>query len=85
MEIPSGYHPTGGWNKAFKLRKALYRLKQSPRAWFGRFTNATVSLEYRQSQGGHTLFIQDFQESKLILLQVYVDDMIVTCDDEVEK
>ncbi|XP_020219625.1 uncharacterized protein LOC109802619 [Cajanus cajan] len=30
-----------------------------PRAWFGRFTKAMVSLGYRQSQGDHTLFIKN--------------------------
>jgi len=43
-----------------------------------------VSLGYKQSQGDHTLFIKDFVSSKLTLLLVYVDDMIIE-DDEKEK
>ena len=39
-----------------KLKKALYRLKQSPRAWFGRFTQATKVLRYEQCNGDYTLF-----------------------------
>ena len=46
MEIPPGY---GIVNEGNKAKKALYGLKQSPRAWFGRFTQAMVSLGYRQS------------------------------------
>ena len=78
MEIPLGY-------KVCRLKKALYGLKQSPRAWFGRFTQAMVSLGYKQSQGDHTLFIKHSQDGKLTLLLVYVDDIIITGDHELEK
>ena len=58
MEIPPGYGASNGGNKVCRLKKALYGLKQSPRAWFGRFTQAMLSLGYKQSQGDHTLFIK---------------------------
>ncbi|RDX71963.1 hypothetical protein CR513_48619, partial [Mucuna pruriens] len=58
---------------------------KSPQAWFGRFTQVMISLAYRQSQGDHTLFIKHSPNGKLTLLLVYVDDMIVTDDDEIEK
>ncbi|KAL6331885.1 hypothetical protein AAG906_020233 [Vitis piasezkii] len=32
-----------------KLKKSLYGLKQSPRAWFGRFTKSMRAFGYRQS------------------------------------
>ncbi|RDX68257.1 Copia protein, partial [Mucuna pruriens] len=35
--------------------------------------------------GDHTLFIKHSPDGKLILLLVYIDDMIITCDDEIEK
>ncbi|RDX94047.1 Copia protein, partial [Mucuna pruriens] len=44
-----------------------------------------ISLGYSQSQGDHTLFIKHSPDGKLTLLPVYVDDMIVTGDDEIEK
>ena len=40
MDIPLGYSITLGTNEACKLQRALYGLKQSPRAWFGRFSMA---------------------------------------------
>jgi len=85
MEIPPGYGSINEGNKVCKLKKAVYGLKQSPRAWFGRFTQAMVSLGYRQSQGDHALFIKHSQNGKLTLLLVYVDDMIITGDDEIEN
>jgi len=83
MEIPLGYGATNGGNKVCRLKKALYGLKQSPRAWFGRFTQAMVSLGYKQSH--HTLFIKHSQDGKLTLLLVYVDDIIIVGYDELEK
>ena len=85
MEIPPGYGNVNEENKVCRLKKALYGLKQSPRAWFGRFTQAMVSLGYRQSQGDNTLFIKHSQNGKLALLLVYVDYMIIIGDYEIEK
>ena len=70
MEIPPGYGATNEGNKVCRLKKALYGLKQSPRTRFGNFTQAMVSLGYRQSQGEHTLFIKQSQDGKLTLLLV---------------
>ena len=71
-------------NKVCKLKKSLYRLKQSPRAWFGRFTKSMIRMNYHQSQGDHTLFIKHNSSGKLTALIVYVDDIIVTGNDEWE-
>ncbi|RDX79462.1 hypothetical protein CR513_40107, partial [Mucuna pruriens] len=85
MEIPPGFYSHNEKNKVCKLKNALYKLKQSPRAWLGRFAQVMISLGYRHSQGDHTLFIKHSLDGKLTLLLVCVDDMIVTNDDEIEK
>ena len=40
-----------------KLKKSLYGLKQSPRAWFGRFTSVMKATRFQQSNANHTLFV----------------------------
>ena len=40
MDIPPGYMTSSNTEVVCKLQKALYELKQSPRAWFGRFSLA---------------------------------------------
>ncbi|RDY07705.1 hypothetical protein CR513_08152, partial [Mucuna pruriens] len=50
MEIPPGFYSHNEKNKVCRLKKALYGFKQSPQAWFGRFTQVTISIGYRQSQ-----------------------------------
>lgn len=42
-------------NTICKLKKALYKLKRSLRAWFGRFTKVMMSLKYRVK--GTTLYL----------------------------
>ncbi|RVX20811.1 Retrovirus-related Pol polyprotein from transposon RE1 [Vitis vinifera] len=70
--------------KVCKLKKSLYGLKQSPRAWFGRFTKSMRAFGYRQSNSNHTLFLKK-QHGKITTLIVYVDDMVVTGNDPKER
>ena len=85
MEIPPGFGAKIRGNKVCKLKKALYGLKQSPRTWFGRFTKVILNIEYKQSQGDHTLFIKHTTSRGVAALLVCVDDIIVTGNDEKEK
>ncbi|RDX63026.1 hypothetical protein CR513_58590, partial [Mucuna pruriens] len=72
MEILLGFYSHNEKNKVCRLKKAL-------------FAQVMISLGYRKSQDDHTLFIKHSLDDKLTLLLVYVNDMIVTCDDEIEK
>ena len=78
MKAPLGFESKEGM--VCKLKKALYGLKQSPRAWFGRLTKVKIALGYKQSQGDHSLFVRHSNSGGVTTLLVYVDDMIVTCN-----
>jgi hypothetical protein len=84
MDFPLGFSTSSENRKVCRLRKSLYRLKQSPRAWFGRFTHSMRKYGYHQSQSNHTLFLKHSNEGKIIALIVYVDDIVVTGNDTVE-
>ena len=84
MNIPLGFKRNTG-NKVCKLKKALYGLKQSPRVWFGRFAKVMKEFGYKQSQGDHTFFIKQSVAGRVTVVLVYVDDIIVTGNDEREK
>ncbi|KAB2628709.1 hypothetical protein D8674_033504 [Pyrus ussuriensis x Pyrus communis] len=79
MDFPPGYS-AGRSTGVCRLRKSLYGLKQSPRAWFDRFTQVMKNIGYYQSHSDHTLFVKRRQE-KVTALIIYVDDMIITGDD----
>ena len=80
MDLPPGYGTSTKVKVVCRLRKSLYGLKQSPRAWFGRFTTFMRRIGYRQSNSDHTLFLKH-QKGKVTALIIYVDDMVVTGND----
>lgn len=82
MELPPGFDKEGR-GLVCKLKKSLYGLKQSPRAWFDRFSRAIRQQEYKQAQTDHTLFYRH-KDGKITVLIVYVDDIILTGNDIVE-
>jgi hypothetical protein len=69
--------------KVSKLKKALYGLKQSPGAWFGRFAKSMKTFGYKAINSYHTLFLKK-GEGKITALIIYVDDIIVTGNDQDE-
>ncbi|RVW25573.1 Retrovirus-related Pol polyprotein from transposon RE1 [Vitis vinifera] len=82
--LPGCMVPEKQCQKVCKLKKSLYGLKQSLRAWFGRFTKSMRAFGYRQSNSDHTLFLKK-QHGKITTLIVYVDDMVVTGNDPEER
>uniref|UniRef100_A0A8R7UCU5 Reverse transcriptase Ty1/copia-type domain-containing protein n=1 Tax=Triticum urartu TaxID=4572 RepID=A0A8R7UCU5_TRIUA len=83
MEIPPGFSTPRTAGKVCRLRKSLYGLKQSPRAWFDRFRHAVCHMGYKQCNGDHTVFYRH-AERRITILAVYVDDIIITGDDDIE-
>jgi len=43
-DLPPEYGGKTIFNAVYKLKRALYGLKQSPLAWFGRFSKVEVSV-----------------------------------------
>ena len=87
MSPPPGFEESFGVGKVCKLKKSLYGLKQSPRAWFEHFDKVIKHYGYTQSQADHTMFYKHSNECKVAILIVYVDDIVLTGDDcnELEK
>ena len=83
MDCPPGFEKKFG-SQVCKLKKSLYGLKQSPRAWFEKFTQSVKKQEYTQGQADHTLFTKSGQNEMITVLIVYVDDIILTGNDEIE-
>ena len=84
MNLPPGFEEKLGSNKVCKLKKSLYGLKQSPRAWFERFGKAVKNCGYCHSQANHTMFYKHSKDGKIAILIVYVDDIVLTGSDKEE-
>ena len=62
------------------LRKSLYGLKQSPCAWFDKFSQTIETFGMQKSKFDHSVFYKN-SSFGIILLVVYVDDIIITGSD----
>ena len=72
------------WGETFglvcHLRKSLYGLKQSPQAWFDRFSTVVQQFGMIQSEANHSVFYHHTPQGYIYLI-VYVDDIVITGSD----
>ena len=57
-DLPPSFDSKSKNGKISKLKKSLYGLKQSPRAWFDRFSSMIQRHGFKQAQTDHTLFLK---------------------------
>lgn len=70
MTLLQGFEIDLGKNKVCQLNKSLYRVKQSPKAWFERFGKVVTSFGFLQNQVDHTIFCKHSTNNKIIILIV---------------
>lgn len=80
MRIPKGYDENIPESHVCRLKKAIYGLKQSPRAWYSKLHNALTSQSFTKSEADSSLFTKHSEHGITILL-IYVDDIIITGSD----
>jgi hypothetical protein len=76
MRQPTGYEDQVKSEYVCKLDKALYGIKQAPRAWYSRLTSKLKQLGFRASKADTSLFMYD-KQGITMFLPMYVDDIIV--------
>ena len=79
---PSGFAIKGAEHRVLRLYKALYGLRQAPRAW-----NAKLGeLGFTRCAIEHALYTQRRGKEELVV-GVYVDDLIVTdvCAEDIDS
>lgn len=72
---PDGFHE-GGHQKVWRLHKALYGLRQAPRAWYLHLKQILEAKGFTASQADASFFTLE-RDGDRILLLVYVDDILV--------
>ena len=77
MKQPTGFVAQGEIGRVCRLRKSLYGLKQSPHAWFGKFSQAVEEFGMQKSKSDYFVFYRN-SNSGIIPLVVYVDDIVIT-------
>lgn len=74
---PPGFVDADNPTKFCRSRKALYVLKQAPRAWYSELHRFLISSGFVNSLSDTLLFILK-QGKEFVYLLVYVDDILVT-------
>ncbi|XP_026452229.1 uncharacterized protein LOC113352646 [Papaver somniferum] len=72
-----GYSDTVFPHHVCKLQKALYVLKQAPRAWFERLRKFLLQSGFQSSKSDTSLFYR-VTASTTIYILIYVDDILIT-------
>jgi hypothetical protein len=81
IEQPQGFEIEDKKTHVCKLKKALYRLKQAPRAWYGRIDSFLTSLGFTKSKADSNLYFKVINDDPVILL-LYVDDLFLTGEEK---
>ena len=81
MKQPPGFEDLERPDYVWHLKKAIYGLKQAPRAWFDKFSDFLLAFGFQCSFPDPSLFIYH-KGSDVIYLLLYVDDMILTGNNE---
>jgi len=77
VQQPPGFAVPGSEHKVLRLRKALYGLRQAPRAWNAKLDTTLASLGFTKCAAEHALYGKSTAHGRLIV-GVYVDDLIIT-------
>ena len=59
-----------------KLHKALYSLKQAPRAWYERLHKYLVKIGFERIDENKNLYIRSKEGKNILISEIFVDDII---------
>ncbi|KAA3485265.1 pleiotropic drug resistance protein 3-like [Gossypium australe] len=78
IEQPDGFKVLGEEDKVYRLKRALYGMKQAPRAWYDRVDAYLSRLGFKKSVSEPTLYVKKSEDETLLIVSLYVDDLLVT-------
>jgi len=74
---PPGFVAAGHEGKVLKLQKALYGLRQAPRAWNMKLDASLRKLGFKRCVSEHGMYTRGAGKTRVVV-GVYVDDLIIT-------
>ncbi|XP_059629701.1 GDSL esterase/lipase 3-like [Cornus florida] len=75
VEEPQGFVAKGEEEKVYKLKKALYCLKQAPRAWYSEIDSYFIKKGFQRSKSEPTLYYNTQDKTGILIGSLYVDDL----------
>jgi len=83
MEQPPRYVDQTRPNLVCRLKKTLYGLKQTPRAWSNKIGQYLVTSGFQTSNANFSLFVKKTYHG-IVIIVIHVDDLIITGDNDVD-
>ncbi|GKC60597.1 retrovirus-related pol polyprotein from transposon TNT 1-94 [Tanacetum coccineum] len=77
---PKGFEDLDNPTHVYRLKKALYELKQAPRAWYDTLSKFLLANNFFKGAVDPTLFTRK-SGKHILLVQIYVDDIIFASTD----
>lgn len=74
---PDGFVKKGQEHKVYKLLKALYGLRQAPRAWYSRLNRCLKEMRFEKCPNEQAVYTRK-DGDEFLIVGVYVDDLLVT-------
>jgi hypothetical protein len=81
MEQPLGYVDQTHPNLVYRLKKALYSLKQAPRAWSDKIGQYLVTSGFQTSNTDFSLYAKKTDHG-IVVIVIYVDYLTITRDSD---
>ena len=81
IEKPEVFEIFSSESNVWRLKIALYGLKQAPRAWYTWIDSYFTGLGFTKSEADANLY-QIVVEGKILIIVLYVDDLILTGDEQ---
>lgn len=81
MSQPQRFIESSKRNLVCRLKKFLYGLKKSRRQWYKCFDSYMMKIGYRMCEFDCCVYTRAFKDGHIILLLLYVDDMLIGCQD----
>ena len=79
IEKPKGFNVENREMHVCRLYRALYELKQAPRAWYSRIDSYLQEMGFQRSEADHNLYFLTGEVPLIMVL--YVDDLFLTGDE----
>jgi hypothetical protein len=83
MEQPPGYVDRTHPNLVYRLKKTLYGLKQTPRAWSDKIGQYLVTNGFQTSNADFSLYVKKTDHG-IVVIVIYVDDLIIIRDSDAD-
>jgi Reverse transcriptase (RNA-dependent DNA polymerase) len=83
---PLGFEEEGTEHKTLRLHKALYDLRQAPRAWNSKLDRTLISIGFKRSPVEYDVYKKGSGDN-CVIIGVYVDDLIIAeaCKGKIAK